>query len=258
MATVREIIRDAYRETNLIPIGTPPTTEMFSEGLTRLQVLVGGVFGNEAGEKLQPLPLGQQDIKSPQGYPIYGNVIPGDLFIPSNVRVMCNLTAASYVYLDPLPSDGARFGVVDVGMNFGTFPFTIFGNGRSIEMDNDLILNTSGTTREWFYREDLGNWMRVTGLRLDDPMPFPLEFDDMFVVMLAMRINPRYGQALTAESQGALQRARSQFRARYRQTTEVPVEDGLLRLAGGTKDRAWLGGRIRGNSSSYFSSGYPF
>lgn len=259
MTLVSSIINDAYRETNINPIGKAPSDAENAEGLRRLQTIVLSVYGNEAGEPLEAFPLGQNEINSPAGYPWYQNNLPGDLFMPVDKRVMANLTAPGFLNLHPKPDDGARMGLIDVSHNLSVNNLTIYGNGRSIEGEDLQVYNTDGLIREWFYRADLGDWVRVTDLALDSQMPFPQEFDDMFIIMLAARINPRYGQSLDPASQQMLSRARTQFRARYSQNIFVPVDQTLLQLpAPYGYGRRWYWGNYAIDPTVLFNTGYPF
>ena len=253
MTLVSAIVTAALRETNLIGSGVEPTEVEKTETLARLQSLVLSVRGNEAGEGLAAMALGRHDIQSPAGYPWYSNELPGRVFVPVNTRLMLNLTGDGTVYLSPVPRDGARMAVTDVSQNLSTYPLTIYGNGRSIEGDEAITLDEDGLVREWFYRNDLGNWMKVTDLELDDEFPFPPEFDDMFIIMLAARMNPRYGQTLDPASQQMMVRSRTQFRARYRQNRRVGSESGLLRTTG--EQRYW-NRTSYGDPSALFDTGY--
>lgn len=255
MTLVSEIIADAYRESNLKAIGTTPTDAENDEALPRLQSLVSSVLGNEAGVKLDVLPIGRNNINRPQGWPWYDGVPYVDWFVPLNVRLALNLTSAQDVNLHPMPQDGSRFAVADMSGNLGTYNFTINGNGRTIEDADTLILNTSAIKEEWFYRDDTGNWARVTNLALDDPMPYPQDFDDMFIILLASRLNSRYGAALDAGSQFILSRSRKQFQARYQQVISMDSEEGLLALSGTDLERNY---RYYGSDQNIFNSGYPF
>lgn len=258
MTTIASIISSALRETNLIPLGVPPTTEQSTEAFGLLSTIVAGVLGNEAGENLVPFPLGQNDINSPRGYPWWANELPGNVFVPFNSRIMLNLTAPGLVNLHPMPHDGARMGIVDVSQNLAEFPLTINGNGRSIEGEADMVYETDGEIREWLYREDLGNWVVVSPLDPAGNMPWPAEFDDMFIIMLAMRLNPRYGQVMHPASVEALKVGMSKFSARYKQsTTQMPSEAGLLYL---TSFNRFYGqdSRVSGNPDVFFNAGFPF
>lgn len=260
MTTVASIIASALRETNLIPLGVAPTTPQLAEGFALLSTIVAGVLGNEAGENLNSMPLGQEGINSPRGYPWWSNELPGNVYVPFNTRIMCNLTGAGMVNLHPKPHDGARMGIVDVSQNFDVFPLTINGNGRSIEGEESMVYNTAGEIRQWVYREDLGNWVTVIPLDIAGDMPWPPEFDDMFIIMLAMRINPRYGQVAHPASVETLKMATMKFSARYAQnTTQVPIENALLYLT--HWNRYWGYGaqnRAYGDPEAFFNSGFPY
>ena len=259
MTTVASIIQSALRETNLLPLGVTASTAQQTEAFGLLTTIVAGVLGNEAGELMTPFPLGQNDIESPQGYPWWSNELPGNIFVQTNTRVMCNLTAAGNINLHPRPHDGARMGIVDVSNNFATNPLTIFGNGRNIEGEPEMTYSTNGEVREWIYREDLGNWVTVLPLDLAGNMPWPPEFDDMFIIMLAMRLNPRYGQVMHPASMEALKAAMRKFSARYKQSdSQQPSEDGLLYLTNYYRYYGRFANRQYGDPSDYFNSGYPY
>jgi hypothetical protein len=257
--SVTSIITSALRETNLIPLGVTPSANQITEAFTLLSTIVAGVLGNEAGENMTVLPLGQNDITSPAGYPWWSNSLPGNIFIPPNTRVMCNLTAPGTINLSPRPHDGARFGIVDVSNNFNTYPLTVYGNGRNIDGEPDEVFSTAGLVQEWLYRGDLGGWVTVTPLSQTGLMPWPPEFDDMFIIMLAMRLNPRYGQIAHPASVEALKSAMRKFSARYKQSdTQMPAEDGLLFLNSFYRYFGRQTGTTYGDPADFFNSGYPF
>lgn len=259
MTLVASIIKSALRETNLIPLGVEPTDDQSDEAFGLLSTIVAGVLGNEAGENMVPMPLGQNEINSPAGYPWWSNELPGNMFVPTNTRIMCNLTAAGNVNFSPRPHDGARMGVVDVSQNFDVNNFTIFGNGRSIEGDDQQTYTTAGLIREWIYREDLGNWVTVIPLDPAGSMPWPAEFDDVFIIMLAMRLNPRFGQVMHPASMEALKVGMSKFSARYKQSnSQQPSEDGLLYLTNYYRFYGRFANRQYGDPGDYFNSGFPF
>lgn len=257
---VLSIITSALRETNLIPLGTTPSYDQIAEAFALLSNITASVLGNEMGENLNPFPLGQDNIVSPKGYPWWNNSLPGDMFVQTNLRIMCNLTGEGFVNLHPRPHDGARMGMVDVAGNFSENNFTIFGNGRNIEGAPEMTYETDGETREWMYREDLGDWVVVIPLDLAGTMPWGPEFDDMFIIMLAFRLNPRYGQVIHPASAEALKTFQTKFSARYSQsTTQVPVENGLLYLT--HWNRFWgygAYGPSYGDPNALFNSGFPY
>jgi hypothetical protein len=259
MTAVTSIIKSALRETNLIPLGVEPTQDQLDEGFGLLSTIVAGVLGNEAGENIQPLPLGTDGINSPSGYPWWSNELPGNVFVPFNTRIMCNLTGPGQVNLHPKPHDGARMGIVDVNQTFDIYPLTVNGNGRSIEGQESMTYSTPGEIRQWVYREDMGNWVTVIPLDAAGEMPWPPEFDDMFIILLALRLNPRYGQVIHPASAQALQVAQTKFSARYKQSdTQMPAEDALLYLTHYNRFWGRSANRGYGDPTGFFNSGFPW
>lgn len=211
MTLVSSIITRAYRESNIIPLAGSVSAAQSTEALDRLNTLVLSTVGNEAGDGLTDLTIGGTYDQS--------SVI--NTWLPDNVRLLLNLTSSHTYLLDPLPKAGQRLAIVDVDSNLATYNVVLNGNGRNIEGVATLTLSTNGLNRQWMYRADLGNWVVITDLLTSDQMPFPEEFDNYFVLMLAMRLNPMYGQTMAAETIKALQRARGQLNARYALTKEV-------------------------------------
>ena len=256
MTLVTDIIKSALRETNLIPLGVEPSTDQQLEAFQLLSTIVSSIPGAEQGENLTQLPLGNEGIEAPSGYPWWSNELPANTFVRANTRIMLNLTQDGYVFLDPNPQDGARMGVVDCALNLDLNPFTIYGNGRLIDGNVDVVLDTPGLTQEWVYNASTGTWTTVTPLALDGQMPFPSEFDDMFIILLALRLNPRYGQIIHPASMETLRKARSAFTARYSQYgTQMPSEDALIYT---TNLQVYKSGRTYDSPDGMFNKGYPF
>lgn len=259
MTLVSEIITDAYRQGNLLSINTAATTAQQVEALRYLNRIVKSVFGNEAGENYEALPLGGNGIDRPAGYPWYGNSPGGSWFVPKNKRLMLNLTAATTIYLHPNPNDGTRVAITDVSNNIATYNLIIDGNGRDIEAAATITLNTNGLSREWFYRQDTANWARLSTLALADTFPFPEEFDDLFISMLAMRINPAYGNVMDDQTAMVYRRSKSQFAARYQQHIETGSELGLRRLSKMSVDRdVWQNWDEYLDPQAAFNFGTPY
>jgi hypothetical protein len=253
LTLVSDIIRDAYRESNLIAIGADPTSAEQTEGLTLLNRLVASVYGIKAGEDLEPLVIGRNNISRPQDFPGY-ETVPDETewYVPANARLILNLEEAVTVYLDPNPDDGARFAFMDKSGNLSTYNLTINGNGRTIASATSVTVSTDSAIQEYFYRADTGDWALVSPLEADDTFPFPDEFEDMFVIGLAARINPRNGVAVDAQSGGTYSELLKQFKARYRQHRQVGLELGYLRLVG--VRRGYSGSR---GDNSEFNIGRP-
>lgn len=227
MTTIRQIIIDAFRESGIIEVGTVPEAEEYSEAFDRLEVIVKSLVGNELGDKLTAINFGDYLLDSEYAKLLDESSAINAVFIPANCRLIFNNGEEVELDLPPNPSDGNRVAVVDNADNFATYNVILKGNGRKIESAADITLSTDGLTREWFYRADTGNWVRLTDLESDDESPFPQEFDDLLILLLAMRINPRFGASTAAETVEAVRRSKVQFRSRYRQVVEQDVEDGL-------------------------------
>lgn len=220
MSLVSDIIQQAYRETNLIPLGATPSDNQNSEALTRLNSIILSAIGNEIAEP------GFREVT------IGGDEDQSELvseYVPDNTRLMLNVDADALVGLQPNPYEGQRVALVDIAGNLSTYPFTLDGNGRNIEGAETVTISENSVSHQWMYRADTGNWVRVTALVLEDDMPFPQDFDDYFVTMLALRLSPRYGQMLPQETTEILKRNRGQLRARYKNRNHTPLPDpGLL------------------------------
>lgn len=221
MALASEIIARAYRESNVISINKTPTTAEQAEGLNLLNSLILSTIGNEAGNELCDLNIGGEFDQS--------GVCSA--FVPENARLVLNQSAARTLGLHPQPYDGQRVAVADAGANLATYNLILDGNGRRIETTATVALNTNSLSRQWMYRGDTGNWVRLTDLVAADTMPFPTEFDDYFIISLAMRLNPRNNATTAQESGSALERQLRQIRARYRRPR--PKQDmGSLGMLG--------------------------
>ena len=147
--------------------------------------------------------------------------------VPSSVRLVVNEGSPQTVYLDDNPEDGQRFAVIDAGGTFGTHAFTVNAGTRKIEGSRSVLLNTDNISGVWFYRADQANWAKVDTLDENSDMPFPFEFDDLFITKLATRLHPRY---LVETSQETLMHYRDllrRFRSRYSVDKPMPSELAL-------------------------------
>ena len=206
MTLASAIITRAYRRTNIIPLVATPSTAQQTEALDMLNPIILSTIGYEAGQELRDLNIGG-DYDQSQSVATW---------VPENSRLILNLSSAETLNLDPQPYEGQRLAFADAGNNLATYNLTLDGNGRTIEGSATLTLSTDGGTRQWLYRADTANWVKINTLAASDEMPLPGEFDPYFVAMLAMELNPSYGLGMTAESQAVLSRTRAQIQARYR------------------------------------------
>lgn len=241
MTLVSDIIQRAYRETNLIPLAGSVSANQSTEALNLLNTIILQTFGNEAGDELRDLNVGGG----------HGEFDESDLltdWVPDDTRLVLKLDAADTVDADPYPYEGQRLAFVDVGANLATYNYVIDGNGRTIEGAATMTLSTNSDSRQWMYRADTANWVKIASLTTADQMPLSAEFDDYFIIALAMRLNPRYGQTIDTASFTVFQKSKSRIRSRYRPRRRfTPTDPGLLRpeddLFGYSPDEAFDRGR---------------
>ena len=208
-------VERAYREAAIKAIGDGLSEAEYTEGLDRLNGFIASLFGGEIGQllsdwqvpaKLRTAPLSANNLALPfpqnttsidQPYVATGDPVPlRDLYPPANSRVLWGGTTATEVYLPEYPSDGARMEFVNVG---STATLTVQGNGRRVNGGASLTFASGGVPVLLFYRADLGNWLPIATLGLNDECPLPAEFDDLLVAGTAIRltaldeINPQSG-----------------------------------------------------------------
>jgi hypothetical protein len=254
LTLISTIIRDAYREGNLIAKTAEPTTADYEEGLHLLNQNIASVYGIEVGEEYRPILIGRNNISRPSGYPWYETVPDStDWYVPANVRLVLNLQEPCTVYLDPNPRDGARFAVLDKSNNLSTYNLTVNGNGRTISGATSVVVSTNGAAREYTYRGDTGDWALVSPLELDDDFPFPTAFEAYFSIGLTIRLDPRYEIGISPSSAAVFSKGEKNFKARYRQSEEQSSEDAYLFTPG--VRRRYYGDTRLGNDS--FNIGRP-
>lgn len=224
MTLVSDIINDAYRESNLISIGTQPSGAQRAEALAFVNRLIPSVLGYEGGENLGTVYTSDDDVDIENNRLVFNHSRPLVLTLPDSLY------------------DGMRFGVSDPKNLLSKYPVTILGGSNNIDGANSVVLNTDGIKQDFFYRADLSDWRRTAPVVETDFWPFPIEFDDMFIISLAFRLNPRYNIQSQQESILMMRRSIKQFRARYKQSKESYSDLALLRLRGvpyyGTNDFA--------------------
>lgn len=243
MTQTLAIVTDALRESNLIALGVEPKANQADEGLRRLQSLVASVFGSDVGENLEDWPIGLVGVTEhwPRDWGCWNQNIWR--YPRTNTRLLLDALGPQIIYFPTQPDDGSRIMVVPVTMDLVAYPVTLDGNGRLIGNAQTVILNDNVTAkRTYMYTSDLASWQLVESFDLEDTFPFPLEFDDYFITKLAMRLNPRYGRAMQAESAERMKQMTRQIKARYRQSQNMPADPAVLRLS----DPGWLGRGGRG------------
>ena len=225
MTLISSIIRDAYREGNILPLRKVPDTEQVAEALRLFNGNIRSIYGDDAGEGLTDWPLGTFNYESPNYGPPYTDYAIEHP--PINHRLLATNTEAKTIYLTPFPQDGSRMAIADPFGRLATVPVTLDANGRTIEGNLTLLLNVDGTFQEWFYRADLGQWVKISALTEGDENPFPNDFDNFFIIGLALRLNPRYGREIDEQSALVFKNERRKFVARYLQSQPLEIDDSI-------------------------------
>jgi hypothetical protein len=235
MTLTSKIITSAFRESNLILIGTEPSELQKQEAIDALNRIVLAAYGYEVGRQFVDWPVGQQGISAEDTTTWSQNEWA---YPPANMRLIAASTTPQTIYLHPQPSDGARMALIDPAGLLAGAPMTIDGNGRRVQGSGSVVVDAS-VPRVWFYRSDLGDWVVLSELTaaVDEQFPFPADFDDYFIVSLAARMNPRYGRAMSEQSAAALVRSLEKLRARYMQYTGIAGDKALSNLTIGFGSR---------------------
>lgn len=225
MTLISSIIADAFREGNILPLGRLPNVNQAAEALRLYNSNIRSIYGDDAGERLDDWPLGAFGVDEPG---IVDPRTPDQIQRPTiNSRLIATNAAALTVYLTPYPQDGSRMAIVDPYNRLAVAPVTVDGNGRPIESAASVTLNVAGTSYGWFYRAELGQWVKLSGLVEADQNPFPDSFDNFFIIGLALRLNPRYGRTMDDQTALVFKADRRKFIARYLQSQPLEIDDSI-------------------------------
>lgn len=198
MATCRDLITSAMREIRAIGSGEDPTADELTDGLSTLQAMVDGLYGNSVG------------------YPFTDVEIEDSEELEADTRYLVFASAEIIVSLPESPVNGQRLQIQDVLGTFATYPVTIEAT------PSDIVLGTSATYT-FIYIAETASWTLVSPLTADSSIP--LGEDEFLRLELAQALAPMFGAALTAESQNRLQRARARVRARFEVSRDEPPSD---------------------------------
>lgn len=191
-------------EIKALASGEEPTSDELSDGLTRLQGVVDGLFN--------PAPLTEVEIT-------------GDTTLDANTRAIHQASSPPTLTLPESPVNGDQIQIVGKSDGFATVNIQLDGNGRAIQ---ETTLDDA-PPRRFVYVSDTGTWVKASPLEADDDLALG---DDEFVTLeLAKRLIPLFGGSMTPESQGALVRASNRMRARFRQQVITPCDDAVQFLS---------------------------
>lgn len=244
MTTALSLITDAYREGNLIQVGSAPTASEQTEALGALNRIVASVFGEEMGEPLADwlIPVPQRTAPVAANYPQWPTQLelgsPLSLnnwapYPPKNSRLIFGGRTQT-LYFPEAPDDGSRMAVVQ-GSGAGDSGvigavLTLNGNGRTIQAANTqtfVFAAPAAAPKAWLYRADLGDWVLVADMATTaDSIVFPSDLDDLWITMLAIRLAPRYGKVISDSTSATYTRMNKRLKAKYRQAQVTVYKSG--------------------------------
>lgn len=253
-------VERAYREAAIKALGDGLTEAEYTEGLDRLNGFLASLFAGEIGQLLAdwqvpavlrtapvttnnlalPFPQNTTNLNQPFAT-TERQTDQRDSYPPANSRVLWGGQADSTIYLPEYPSDGARMEFVNVG---STATLTVLGNGRRVNGGASLTFASSAVPVLLFYRADLGNWLPIAPLTLNDETPLPAEFDDLLVAGTAIRltaldeINPQSGTMFIYDRllKRCSQRYRQPASQAYDSAALMPSEQPFNTTGGGYRE----------------------
>ena len=239
MTDVRALVLGAYRENNLVPVGTEPNAAELVEGLRLFNSLVLSTFGFTVGLKLRDWRIAEQQRTGnvSRVYPL----LPGSqlslvpqypLYPPGNARIVWDGSPVT-AYFPDTPNDGAVMGLVaasGVAAAADQGSLTLDGNGLKIAgADGTSYVSRAAVVPiRWFYRADLADWLTVEAKTIDGESLFPDELDDLWVCSLSIRLAPRYGKEIAPATVERVTTMKTMLRARYQQTEPTPSGGDVL------------------------------
>lgn len=197
--TCRDVIKRSGRLHGAWAGDDDPTASEADNALLALNSMQRALFGTIIGPRLSPQSLSGNLAQAENG---------GQYLIP----------AASFTLTAPLnPRSGARFAVVDGNLNFATNSLTVIRNGRLLEgAAANLVLNTAGDDRQWFFRGDTGSWTREADFATLDVVPYyPDELIAYLPYMLAVVIAAEYGGEIRPDVAAGNAEGRASFARVY-------------------------------------------
>lgn len=173
--TVREVVTRASRLNGAIASGDGITADEAVDVVTAFNAMVRAMHGTIIGPRLSPLPAAAALTAENGGqYQIAASLMT--ITAPTN------------------PRNGFRFGVVDANLNFTTNTCTIARNGRLLEgAAANISLTTNGDNRIWFFRGDVGNWVKEIDLTIDATVHYPDPLVAYLPDMLAVYVQGEFG-----------------------------------------------------------------
>jgi hypothetical protein len=216
---VRQVIARSGRLHGCWASGDDPTADEAADALVAINSLKRSMFGTLIGPRLGPITLSGTVGQAENG---------GEYQIPGG---------APFTLTAPLnPRSGARFGVVDANLAWGTYQLVINRNGRLINgAATNYAINTAGQNTRFWFRGDTGDWIiEADFASLDSAIEFPDPLIDYLPNMLAVVIAAEYGAEVRPDvAAGALEGRQAFARTYYRRgRNQIDPPIGLVTPGG--------------------------
>jgi hypothetical protein len=174
-----DLITRAHRKEGAANADIALEPNQATDGLAALNVRLHG-FLDFVGRRLIPYP----------------GAVTSALTMQAGYRYRANTSSAALNLTFPLnASDGQAVGVVDARNSFDSHALGLLPNGHKLEgVAATKLLETQGDNREWFYRDDTGDWVLIQSVGLEDEVYFPDGICELIAVLIADDIAQEYGQ----------------------------------------------------------------
>ena len=198
--SVRQVIQRSGRLHGCWAAGDDPTADEAADALIAINSMKRAMFGTLIGPRLGPLPLTGVAGQAENG---------GEYQLPGG---------AAFTLTAPLnPRAGARFGVVDANLAWGTYALSINRNGQLINgAAANYVISTAGASVRFWFRGDTGNWIIEADFpTLDSAIEFPDPLIDYMPNMLAVIIAAEYGADVRPDVAAGAMEGREAFARSY-------------------------------------------
>jgi hypothetical protein len=216
--TVRQVIQRSGRLHGCWAAGDDPTADEAADALVAINSLKRSMFGTLIGPRLGPLTLSGTLGQAENG---------GEYQLPGG---------AAFTLTAPLnPRAGARFGVVDANLSWGSFPLTIQRNGQLIAgVASNYVISTAGQNTRFWFRGDTGSWViEADFATLDSAIEFPDPLIDYMPNMLAVVIAAEYGAEVRPDVAAGAMEGRQAFARTYYRRGRNQIDPPIgLQIAG--------------------------
>lgn len=218
MTTARETIITGLQALKVLGFGQSPTSAQGEYCLRQLNAYIRQLVGYSGS-----LPL--QNVRVSSAYQVC-NRWPA-------LRLHC-MSGVTITLPEHPAADGMRIEVVDTAGTAATSNITIARNGWNIAgAAADATISTNGASRLYMFRADIGDWKLAGDLGLDDPIPFPADFDEAIALIAARRYS-LFGQRLSPDDDRLADAGAKRLRARYAKPPAAQFEAAVSGIGGRT------------------------